>query len=195
MEGMELTAQSIYGSAKASQEADNIIILQSNQGKSGLLQGKKYIQVVKNRFDGELGIVPLNFDKDSQSYVKKEKSKSEAISGVTLAKIATKMHPPAPAALTRPPKAPVVVTNVDTADGDADGLLEDKLGLRFVVWEFRWIFDTFIFFFYLISVSGFFQITSWRSLDTSLMCYRTFTLTKKLWNLAQKSPDHDWAAE
>jgi twinkle protein len=73
---MELTAQSIYGGVKASQEADNILILQNNRGRSGLLQGKKYIQVVKNRFDGELGILPLYFDKDSQSYVKKDKPKN-----------------------------------------------------------------------------------------------------------------------
>ncbi|XP_033095571.1 twinkle protein, mitochondrial-like isoform X2 [Anneissia japonica] len=59
----ELQTASIFGSAKASQEADNILILQDRRLTS--LRGKKYIQVAKNRFDGDLGIVPLFFDKDS----------------------------------------------------------------------------------------------------------------------------------
>lgn len=122
MEGTELTAQSIYGGVKASQEADNILILQNNQGKSGLLQGKKYIQVVKNRFDGELGIVPLNFDKESQSYAKEKSSKS-GISGATLAKLSAKPLP-APATVIRPPTSNVPVISVDAIaaarDGDAD---------------------------------------------------------------------------
>lgn len=77
---MELSIQSIYGGAKASQEADNIFILQNNKGKSGLLQGKRYIQVAKNRFDGELGIVPLYYDKECQSYMKKEKGEKGPLS-------------------------------------------------------------------------------------------------------------------
>ncbi|XP_055332050.1 twinkle mtDNA helicase-like [Paramacrobiotus metropolitanus] len=74
LEEAQLTAQSIYGGVKASQEADNVLILQNNRGKTGMLQGRRYIEVVKNRFDGELGVMPLYFDKESQSFVKKEKS-------------------------------------------------------------------------------------------------------------------------
>ena len=43
------TAQ-VFGSAKATQESDNVIILQNN----GIV---KYLDVRKNRFDGELGCV------------------------------------------------------------------------------------------------------------------------------------------
>lgn len=74
LEALQLTAQSIYGGVKASQEADNILILQSNKGKSGVLQGKKYIEIVKNRFDGELGIMPLYFNKDSQSFMRNDRT-------------------------------------------------------------------------------------------------------------------------
>ena len=41
------------GSAKATQEADAVIILQND----GMV---KYLDVRKNRFDGDLGVVPLN---------------------------------------------------------------------------------------------------------------------------------------
>ncbi|CAD5117485.1 DgyrCDS6253 [Dimorphilus gyrociliatus] len=66
-----LTVSSIFGSAKASQEADNILILQDK--RFSMVRGKKYIQVAKNRFDGDLGIVLLNFDKDSLSFTAKKK--------------------------------------------------------------------------------------------------------------------------
>lgn len=39
----ELTTSSIFGSAKASQEADNVLIIQDNRLSS--LRGKKYLQV------------------------------------------------------------------------------------------------------------------------------------------------------
>mmetsp|Transcript_23692 Transcript_23692/g.29678 ORF Transcript_23692/g.29678 Transcript_23692/m.29678 type:complete len:113 (-) Transcript_23692:142-480(-) len=51
---------SIFGAAKATQEADAIIILQKTH------QGK-YLEVKKNRFDGELGKVFLKFSKFSCS--------------------------------------------------------------------------------------------------------------------------------
>lgn len=59
----ELTNNSIFGGAKAIQEADNILILQSVT--NGSFKLKKYLQVTKNRFDGDLGIMPLTFDKSS----------------------------------------------------------------------------------------------------------------------------------
>lgn len=58
----ELTTASIFGTAKASQEADNVLILQSKGGNS---QQRKYLQVTKNRFDGDVGKVPLEFDRES----------------------------------------------------------------------------------------------------------------------------------
>jgi hypothetical protein len=50
-----LTISSIFGSAKASQEADNVFILQS-------LKGLRVIEVAKNRFDGSVGKNILGFD-------------------------------------------------------------------------------------------------------------------------------------
>ena len=52
-EGVRLGLSSIFGSAKATQEADAVIILQND----GMV---KYLDVRKNRYDGELGVVPLS---------------------------------------------------------------------------------------------------------------------------------------
>ncbi|XP_046824323.1 mitochondrial DNA helicase isoform X1 [Vespa crabro] len=71
----ELTTSSIFGSAKASQEADNVLIIQDKRLTS--IKGKKYLQVAKNRYSGDLGIMILDFDKTSLSYGTKKKSKSE----------------------------------------------------------------------------------------------------------------------
>ncbi|KAK2711846.1 mitochondrial DNA helicase-like isoform X2 [Artemia franciscana] len=70
----ELTTASIFGSAKATQEADNVLILQD---RKILHPGgrKKYIQIAKNRFSGDLGIVPLSFDRESLSFTKKKNAK------------------------------------------------------------------------------------------------------------------------
>jgi twinkle protein len=55
----EIGISSIFGTAKASQEADNVLIIQN---------GRKYrsLTVKKNRFDGSLGTVPYRFDKESK---------------------------------------------------------------------------------------------------------------------------------
>ncbi|XP_072380128.1 mitochondrial DNA helicase [Diabrotica undecimpunctata] len=66
----DLTTSSIFGGAKASQEADNILIIQDKRLTA--LRGKKYLQVVKNRYSGDLGIMPLDFDKDSLSFQQKK---------------------------------------------------------------------------------------------------------------------------
>jgi len=60
-EGAKLGISSFYGSAKATQEADTVLILQSD-GK------RKFVDVRKNRFDGTLGHVPLYFDRKSGRY-------------------------------------------------------------------------------------------------------------------------------
>jgi twinkle protein len=56
-----LTINSVFGTAKATQEADNVIIIQ---------RGKyyRYLEVVKNRFSGDLGIVPFRYDSQSSHY-------------------------------------------------------------------------------------------------------------------------------
>lgn len=52
-----LTVQSIFGSAKASQEADNVLIIQDKRLSS--VRGKKYLQVAKNRYSGDLGMMQI----------------------------------------------------------------------------------------------------------------------------------------
>ncbi|KAM3966732.1 mitochondrial DNA helicase [Aphomia sociella] len=75
-ESEDLSTSSIFGSAKASQEADNVLIVQDKRLTA--VRGKKYLQVAKNRYSGDLGIVPLDFDKDSLSYQpKKKKTKQD----------------------------------------------------------------------------------------------------------------------
>ncbi|XP_051655940.1 twinkle mtDNA helicase isoform X1 [Manacus candei] len=69
----ELQTASIFGSAKASQEADNVLILQERKLTSG--PGKRFLQVSKNRFDGDVGIFPLEFSKTSLTF-SSSKSKS-----------------------------------------------------------------------------------------------------------------------
>ncbi|XP_072033759.1 twinkle mtDNA helicase-like [Amphiura filiformis] len=59
----ELHTSSIFGSAKASQEADNVLILQDQTQFNP--SSRKYIQVTKNRFDGETGKMPLYFNKET----------------------------------------------------------------------------------------------------------------------------------
>ncbi|XP_048515668.1 mitochondrial DNA helicase isoform X2 [Athalia rosae] len=71
----DLTTSSIFGGAKASQEADNILIIQDKRLTS--VRGKKYLQVTKNRYSGDLGIMMMDFDKASLSYAPKKKSKVE----------------------------------------------------------------------------------------------------------------------
>ncbi|XP_067393258.1 twinkle mtDNA helicase isoform X1 [Emydura macquarii macquarii] len=65
-EERELQTASIFGSAKASQEADNVLILQDRKLVTG--PGKRYLQVSKNRFDGDVGVFPLEFCKASLTF-------------------------------------------------------------------------------------------------------------------------------
>ena len=60
-EASTLSMSSIYGSAKATQEADTVLILQYD-GR------RKWIDVKKNRFTGDLGHVSLYFDRQSNRY-------------------------------------------------------------------------------------------------------------------------------
>ncbi|XP_048194388.1 twinkle mtDNA helicase [Perognathus longimembris pacificus] len=70
----ELQTASIFGSAKASQEADNVLILQDRKLVTG--PGKRYLQVSKNRFDGDVGVFPLEFNKSSLTFSVPPKSKA-----------------------------------------------------------------------------------------------------------------------
>ena len=59
-----LSLSSVFGTAKATQEADNVLILQRDA-----VSGKKSIDVKKNRYDGALGSVALHFDEGAKSFV------------------------------------------------------------------------------------------------------------------------------
>jgi len=74
-ESEDLTNASVFGSAKATQEADNVLILQDKSFAS--IRGRKYIQITKNRFDGELGNMLLKFDKESLSFCSTAKEKEK----------------------------------------------------------------------------------------------------------------------
>ena len=73
-EDSKLSISSIYGSAKATQEADTVIIIQSDSSAR-----KKYLEIKKNRFNGDLGFAPLYFDKSSGRY-----SEEALVNGKTL---------------------------------------------------------------------------------------------------------------
>uniref|UniRef100_A0A8C3PKL3 Uncharacterized protein n=1 Tax=Calidris pygmaea TaxID=425635 RepID=A0A8C3PKL3_9CHAR len=60
-------------SALPSQEADNVLILQDRKLMTG--PGKRYLQVSKNRFDGDVGVFPLEFSKASLTFSSTGKSK------------------------------------------------------------------------------------------------------------------------
>ncbi|CAF4241356.1 unnamed protein product, partial [Adineta steineri] len=64
----DLSVSSIFGSAKASQESDNILIIQQKKIANATGGNIKYLQVVKNRFDGQLGRFALRFDKERLSF-------------------------------------------------------------------------------------------------------------------------------
>lgn len=59
---MPLQLSSIFGSAKVTQEADNVLILQVKQPDKGSKAFFKYLEVAKNRYDGELGRIKLYFN-------------------------------------------------------------------------------------------------------------------------------------
>ena len=62
-DGAPLTTASIYGAAKVTQEADNVMILQNE------FAGKpKYIDIKKNRFSGDIGQIPVYFNKDQLKF-------------------------------------------------------------------------------------------------------------------------------
>lgn len=55
----ELDIHSIFGSAKVTQEADNVIIIQKSK------EDRRSLDIKKNRFDGTLGYVPYEFNKQT----------------------------------------------------------------------------------------------------------------------------------
>ena len=66
-----LEKSSVYGTAKAIQEADNIMILHSNPGQT------KALEVCKNRFDGSLGYVRLQYNPADCTFSNAKSSKTK----------------------------------------------------------------------------------------------------------------------
>ncbi|RHY31422.1 hypothetical protein DYB32_003516, partial [Aphanomyces invadans] len=72
---VDLTLSSVFGTAKATQEADNVLILQRNRGEVKLdVRKNRYFVVTRGhasadcfvrRFDGSLGSIALRFDKEA----------------------------------------------------------------------------------------------------------------------------------
>uniref|UniRef100_A0A8C5R2T6 Twinkle mtDNA helicase n=1 Tax=Leptobrachium leishanense TaxID=445787 RepID=A0A8C5R2T6_9ANUR len=74
----ELQTSSIFGSAKASQEADNVLILQDRKLASG--PGKRHLQLAKNRFDGDVGMFAMEFNKSTLTFsTNKNKTKLKKV--------------------------------------------------------------------------------------------------------------------
>lgn len=63
----ELTNNSIFGGAKATQEADNVMILQVKYSGNSF-KYKKYLQITKNRVAGDLGVIPLSYDREKNGF-------------------------------------------------------------------------------------------------------------------------------
>lgn len=62
---------SVSGTAKATQEADNVIVLQKLEGN------RRFLEVKKNRFDGELGRVPIGFARHSRMVYELDEDKDK----------------------------------------------------------------------------------------------------------------------
>ena len=77
-----LSANSIFGGAKATQEADNVLLLQEEIITERVK--RKFVEVVKNRFSGDLGQVPLVFNPLTTTFSKKyAKSKTKKTNAPT----------------------------------------------------------------------------------------------------------------
>merc|ERR1712241_700263 len=80
MGGDMLSVHSVYGGGKATREADNVLLLQEEQKDDSFFK-KKYIELVKNRYAGDLGIVPLAFTKPFLTMSKKVATETKKKNG------------------------------------------------------------------------------------------------------------------
>jgi len=65
-----LNVYSLFGGGKASQEADNVLLLQEEFRQHSVIR-KKSLEVAKNRYAGDLGVIPLVFSKPVLTLSKK----------------------------------------------------------------------------------------------------------------------------
>ena len=73
-EDQALNISSVFGTAKATQEADNVLIIQNENGQ-------KKLEVKKNRFDGDLGCVGLRFNKERLVFEERRKDEKAGATG------------------------------------------------------------------------------------------------------------------
>ena len=78
---MPLGVSSVFGGAKATQEADNVIILQPNYHCPDV----RAIEVCKNRYDGELGTIPYRFDRGSHRILELDAAEKEQLRVIKMA--------------------------------------------------------------------------------------------------------------
>jgi len=64
--GEELSLSSIFGSAKATQEADNVVVLQHGEEDPPDI---RRVEVLKNRFDGHIGKFTVVYDTNRKLYI------------------------------------------------------------------------------------------------------------------------------
>lgn len=64
-DGQPLGINSVSGTAKATQEADNVILLQA------FSDGRRFVEVKKNRWDGSVGAVQVSFNRDLELFYEK----------------------------------------------------------------------------------------------------------------------------
>jgi len=65
----KLSVYSIFGGGKATQEADNVLLLQEESVEESMLK-RKSLEIAKNRYAGDLGEMPLQFTKPILSFSK-----------------------------------------------------------------------------------------------------------------------------
>ncbi len=70
-DGQKLGLASVFGGAKATQEADNVIIIQRGveDPETGNEITPRALEIKKNRFDGDTGRIPFTFDKEKRRIV------------------------------------------------------------------------------------------------------------------------------
>ena len=79
-----LTVGSIFGTAKVTQEADSVMILQKTS-----VPNLRKLQIKKNRFDGEVGEVSVAFNPDNKRYfeITSQEKNDMVMSGGSFAKL------------------------------------------------------------------------------------------------------------
>ncbi|KAI7862370.1 P-loop containing nucleoside triphosphate hydrolase protein [Spinellus fusiger] len=118
--GEQLDVNSVFGSAKVTQEADNVVIIQKPNGDNG----QRTLDIKKNRYDGTLGSMPYIFMKDSlkiRNLTEDEKKKAKRTKTPRPAYIAGRFAPKqvwgnySDVNANRPDKEPLVDVIIKTA--------------------------------------------------------------------------------